>query len=111
MSKLKICNADDLVKNSGVCALIEQGGEEQQVALFYIPNSEQKVFAISNWDPIGNANVLSRGIVGSIGEELVVASPLYKQHFSLTTGQCLEEDASVKTFEVSIEDDAVYIAA
>lgn len=111
MSKLKICNTGDLVKNSGVCALIEKGGEEQQVALFYIPDSEQKVFAISNWDPIGNANVLSRGIVGSVGEELVVASPLYKQHFSLATGKCLEEDASVKTFDVSLEDNAVYIAA
>jgi len=111
MSKQKICSTADLVKNSGVCALLESGGQEQQVALFYVPDTEQKVFAISNWDPLGNANVMSRGIVGSIGEELVVASPLYKQHFSLTTGKCLEEDASVKTFDVSLEDDTVYIAA
>jgi len=111
MSKQKICHADDLVKNSGVCALIEQAGEEQQVALFYIPSSEQKVFAISNWDPIGHANVLSRGIIGSIGDEIVVASPLYKQHFSLATGRCLEEEVSVKTYKVSLEGDAVYIAA
>lgn len=111
MSKQKICSTADLVKNSGVCALLESGGKEQQVALFYVPDTEQKVFAISNWDPLGNANVMSRGIVGSIGEELVVASPLYKQHFSLTTGKCLEEDASVKTFDVSLENDTVYIAA
>jgi nitrite reductase (NADH) small subunit len=38
--------------------------------------------------------VLSRGIVGDINGELVVASPVYKQHFSLLTGRCLE-DASV----------------
>lgn len=111
MSKQKLCNIADLVKDSGVCAIIGDGDQEQQIALFYMPDTEQKVYAISNWDPLGNANVLSRGLIGNIGDELVVASPLYKQHYSLTTGKCLEEDASVKTFDVSLEDDTVYIAA
>jgi nitrite reductase (NADH) small subunit len=35
--------------------------------------------------------VLSRGIVGDVKGELVVASPVYKQHFSLTSGKCLED--------------------
>ncbi|MBX2849358.1 MAG: nitrite reductase small subunit NirD [Acidiferrobacterales bacterium] len=112
MSKQKICNPEDLVKNSGVCTLANVAGQEHQIAVFLVPDTEQKVFAISNWDPLGNANVLSRGVIGNIGDELVVASPLYKQHFSLLSGKCLEdEDVSVSTFPVVLEDDGVYLAA
>lgn len=106
MSRQTICTVNDLVANSGVCALIN----DEQVAIFYLPNTEEKVFAINNWDPCGEANVLSRGIVGSIGEDIVVASPLYKQHFNLKTGACLEEEVSVKTYNISLEDNTVYLA-
>ncbi|HAZ80612.1 MAG TPA: nitrite reductase (NAD(P)H) small subunit, partial [Porticoccaceae bacterium] len=79
---LKICEQTDLVANSGVCAIVEG----QQIALFYLPKEIPTVYAIGNWDPIGKANVLSRGMVGDINQRLVVASPLYKQHFDLQTG-------------------------
>lgn len=105
MSQTVICSRDDLIENSGVCALVNN----QQIALFLLPDTEQKIFAIENWDPIGKANVMSRGMVGSIGEELVVASPLYKQHYSLITGVCIEEDLRLKTYEVAIQDDAVVL--
>ena len=111
MSKQTICTTADLVKNSGICALVELQGEEQQVALFYLPDTEQKLFALGNWDPLGQANVMSRGMVGNIGEELVVASPLYKQHFSLTTGQCIEEEASLPTYTVAFEGENVVLSA
>ena len=111
MTKQKICNTSDLISNSGICALVEANGVEHQIAVFYIPESDKKVFAINNWDPLGQANVLSRGIIGSVDGELVVASPLYKQHFSLISGKCLEEETSVPTYDISVEDDAVYIAA
>lgn len=112
MSKLKICNTEDLVKNSGICALVNIDGSEQQVAIFHVPNTEQQVYAIANWDPLGNANVLSRGLIGNVGDEVVVASPLYKQHFSLSSGKCLEDDeVSVPVFSVSLEDDGVFLAA
>lgn len=111
MNKQKICNLDDLIKNSGVCALATVKGQEQQVAIFHLPDTENKVFAIGNWDPLGKANVMSRGIIGNVGGDIVVASPLYKQHFSLSSGQCLEEDASVPVYEVTLENDEVYIAA
>jgi nitrite reductase (NADH) small subunit len=101
-----ICDKSDLIENSGVCALLN----DEQVAIFYLPATEQKVFAIANWDPIGQANVLSRGIIGDIGGEIVVASPLYKQHFSLTSGQCLEDDsAPVKTYPIALKNDKVVI--
>jgi nitrite reductase/ring-hydroxylating ferredoxin subunit len=32
-----------------------------------------------------------RGIIGDLQGERVIASPIYKQHFSLATGRCLED--------------------
>ncbi len=74
-----VCKLDDIVPNTGVCALV--GGH--QVAVFRL---DDRVYALSNHDPFSRANVLSRGIVGDIKGELVVASPVYKQHFSLASG-------------------------
>jgi len=91
-----ICTKADLTPNVGVCALLE--GE--QVAIFW-EGKNDKLYAVSNYDPIGEANVLSRGIIGSIGDKIVVASPLYKQHFCLESGVCLEEDDhTLKTYNV-----------
>jgi len=81
-----VCDITDLLPNSGICAL----AHGQQVAIFYFPD-ENVIHAIHNYDPIGKANVLSRGVTGDIQGEIVVASPLYKQHFSLITGRCLEQ--------------------
>lgn len=101
-----VCRREDLVAQSGVCARVG----EAQVALFYLPGEEQQVYALNNRDPIGGANVLSRGIVGDVGGRLVVASPLYKQHFDLNTGECLEESGvSVEAYKVRIEGDTVLI--
>lgn len=98
-----VCSVDDLVQNSGVNALIN----DQQVAIFYM---DGKVFAIGNYDPIGKAFVLSRGITGSIGDTLVVASPLYKQHYNLKTGACLEDESvSVPAYEAKIENNTVFV--
>ena len=93
---IDVCDVEDLVSNSGVCALVEG----KQVALFshsLQQGSLEKadVFATSNYDPIGKANVLYRGILGSVSDQLVVASPLYKQRYNLDSGVCLD-DESVK---------------
>ena len=97
------CKLSDLIENSGVCALING----QQVAIFYLPKEMPSVYAIDNFDPIGKANVLYRGIVGDIKGEIVVASPLYKEHYSLTTGKCLEKDAAVRVWSVDVDGDTV----
>ena len=81
---VRVCRLEDIVPDTGVCALV--AGE--QVAVFRV---EEKVYAVGNRDPFSRANVLSRGIVGDLKGELVVASPVYKQHFSLLTGRCLED--------------------
>lgn len=101
-----ICEQKDLVANSGICAMVDG----QQIALFYLPKETPQVYAIGNWDPIGKAHVLSRGMVGDINERLVVASPLYKQHFDLHTGECLEHsEYSVPVYRVELTADKVLL--
>lgn len=101
-----VCDLRDLVAGAGVCVLV---GSEQ-VALFYLPEEDRAVYALSNRDPIGEANVLSRGILGDIGGRLVVASPLYKHHFDLATGACLEDDAvRIPAYAARLEGDSVLI--
>ncbi|MEL6117667.1 nitrite reductase small subunit NirD [Photobacterium sp. SP02] len=106
MSWNRVCDLDALIANSGMGAIV--GG--RQLALFYLPTQEPAVFALDNWDPIGKAFVMARGIVGDIKGEVCVASPLYKQHFSLQTGQCLEQpDVIVPVWPVKVEKGEVWI--
>ncbi len=94
-----------LLPDTGLCALVGR----EQVAIFRDRISDN-IYAISNFDPIGEANVLSRGLIGSIDEELVVSSPLYKQHFDLKTGECLEQPGlRLKTYAVSILKGQIHI--
>lgn len=82
-----VCSRHDLVAQSGVVVWFEG----RQVALFYLPEQDTPVFALDNQDPKSGANVIGRGLVGHLKGELVVAAPLYKQHFSLSDGRCLED--------------------
>ena len=101
-----VCKLADIVPNTGVCALV--GG--RQVAVFRL--DDDSVYAVGNHDPFSRANVLSRGIVGDLKGELVVASPVYKQHFSLTSGQCLEDPGvRVPVFPARLEDGTVMVEA
>ena len=103
-----LCKRQDLVVGSGVCALVDGA----QIALFYLPEEEAQIYALNNRDPIGGAQVLSRGIVGDLSGRLVVASPLYKQHFDLQTGACLEEEGvQVEVYSVRLDGDDVLLAA
>lgn len=101
-----ICALNDITPDTGICALVG----EKQVAVFRF-GSGDTLYAVSNYDPFGKANVLSRGIVGSLGDRPVVASPLYKQHFDLTSGECLEDDqVSIEHFDVRVSDGKVEVA-
>ena len=101
-----VCALDDIVPDTGVCALLGK----RQVAIFRI--GAAGLFAIDNYDPNAGAAVLSRGLVGSLGERIVVASPIYKHHFDLRSGECLEAPAnSVTSYKVRVEDGTVWVAA
>ncbi|EKU81592.1 nitrite reductase (NADH) small subunit [Massilia sp. UYP32] len=103
-----VCLLSDIVPDTGVCALLNG----RQVAVFRVGADEPRVFAIDNYDPNSQAAVLSRGLVGSIGERIVVASPIYKQHFDLQSGECLEAPAhSVASYPARIDGGQVWVAA
>ncbi|PHV04836.1 MULTISPECIES: nitrite reductase small subunit NirD [Rugamonas] len=104
---IAVCDLAEIVPNTGVCALLN----EVQVAVFHLDdNGTPRVFAIENYDPNSQAAVLSRGLVGSLGERIVVASPIYKQHFDLQTGECLEApENSVGTYPARIAEGKVWV--
>jgi nitrite reductase (NADH) small subunit len=108
MSKWKtVCHIEDLVPQTGVCAKLGQ----QQVAIFYCSRTGS-IYATSNYDPVGQANVMSRGIMGSTKGEPIVASPLYKEQYNLRTGICIDSDKlKLKTFPIRVKESLVQIQA
>lgn len=99
----QVCELSFIPDHGGVCALVEG----QQVALFRISD---EVFACDNYDPFSEAFVMSRGIVGDLKDQLCIASPIYKQHFNLLTGQCLEDETvSIKIWETDVVDGIIYV--
>ena len=101
-----VCQEEDIIPDTGICVYFN----DEQVAIFK-ESINNELFAISNFDPNSSANVLSRGIVGSIGERLVVASPIYKQHFCLKTGECLETGTVIKTYAIRVHQGEVQLSA
>lgn len=102
---LPVCGIADILPGTGVCALLGA----RHVAVFRV--GDDRVFAIDNIDPRSGASVLSRGLTGNLGERLVVASPLYKNHFDLRTGECLETPAhSVAAYPVRVRDGVISVS-
>lgn len=101
---IRVCKTEDIVPYSGVAALVRG----RQVAIFRL---QSEFYAISDYDPFSGAYVLARGIVGDRAGVVKVSSPIYKQSFSLLTGECLD-DPSVRlpTYPIQVMDDAVYIS-
>lgn len=103
---INICSIEQLSPDTGVNALVDG----QQVAIFY--SRDEQLFAISNYCPFGKANVMSRGLIGDVDGEMMVASPLYKQRFNLKTGQCLDdEQVQIPVYPIRLENGTVQIAA
>lgn len=103
-----LCSRRDLVANSGVVAWLDG----RQVALFWLPENPQgqQLFAVDNRDPKSGVNVIGRGLIGQIGGELVIAAPLYKQHFRLRDGSCIEyPEQRLDTWQVRFDGDTVEI--
>ena len=104
-----VCPVDAIVPNTGVCALVD----EHPVAVFRVKAADgrDQFHAIDNIDPKNGANVLSRGLVGNLGDNIVVASPLYKHHIVLATGVCLENaDWSVRAHHAEVRDGQVWVS-
>ena len=104
-----ICNESDLTSNIGVCAKVNN----KQVAIFQLEaGTEKKLYAVDNNDPFSGSNILSRGLVGDLKGYDVVASPIYKQHFDLSTGQCLEDEGvSISVYPIRTNNGKIEISA
>lgn len=101
---LTICPLSDLIPFIGARALLGK----RQIALFRVTNDQ--VYAIGAYDPFSDAAVLSRGIVGDLQGQLVVASPIYKHHFNLETGRCLEKPSiGVPVYKARVVDGEVQV--
>jgi nitrite reductase (NADH) large subunit len=99
-----VCKLDIITPESGVCAKVDG----VQIAVFRIQDSQ--VYALSNFDPFADANVISRGIVGDKAGVLKVASPLYKHNFALETGVCLSKpDVVIPRYPVQVVDGMVQV--
>jgi nitrite reductase (NADH) small subunit len=112
VTRVDICSLDQLTPKLGVAALV--GGE--QVAVFRL--ADDRVFAVSNHCPFSGAAVIARGITGSRGDVPTIASPVYKQVFSLEDGRCLDavdtmpvpgRGPDLAVYAVSVDDGRVTI--
>ncbi|WP_129782969.1 nitrite reductase small subunit NirD [Promicromonospora panici] len=119
----RVCLLSDLFPERGAAALFG----DVQVALFRLPDASTapgqgadgaQVYAVQNLDPFSGAHVMSRGIVGTRGGVPTVAAPVYKQVFSLITGECLvaadktpkgDLPPNLTTYPVEIRDGVVHV--
>jgi NAD(P)H-dependent nitrite reductase small subunit len=98
-----VCALDELIEGAGVGALVAG----RQIALFQVHG---RVYALDNFDPASRANVLSRGLTGNLQGERVVASPIYKHHFVLTSGRCIEDSTfNISAYPARVEDGRVRV--
>ena len=102
-----VCTLDDLVPERGAAAMVAG----VQVALYRAHDGT--VYAVQQHDPHSGANVMSRGLLGSLGEVPIVVSPMYKQVYDLRTGACLDsigmEPVALRTWPVRVVDGEVLV--
>ncbi|MBC7211353.1 MAG: nitrite reductase (NAD(P)H) small subunit, partial [Pseudomonas sp.] len=73
------------------CRISCSTSQPMHAASTRLPGQGRELYAVGNRDPRSGANIIGRGLVGSLGATVVVAAPLYKQHFCLQNGNCLED--------------------
>ncbi len=81
-----------------------------------VRTADGAVHAVGNLDPYSGAQVMSRGIVGSIrvdgAERRTIASPMYKQAFDLETGRCTTDPrVNLGVWQVQVRSGVVEIGA
>ena len=101
-----VCALEDIVPNTGVCALVDG----RQIAVVRVGEGD-RIYAIDNFDPFSKAFVISRGIVGDRNGVPKIASPIFKQSFSLETGECLDKPAvSIPIYGARVRDGEVEVS-
>ncbi|HKO51404.1 MAG TPA: nitrite reductase small subunit NirD [Polyangiaceae bacterium] len=99
------CVIDDVAPGSGLAVVV---GDEQ---IAIVRTQGGLLAALSNFDPFSQAFVIARGIVGDRAGVPRIASPIYRQSFSLETGECLEDrNIRLAVFPVRVEGGRIQIA-
>lgn len=100
------CKKDDIPENGGACVLIN--GE--QIAIYNF-KKRNEWYATQNLCPHKQQMALSRGMIGSVGDEPKIACPFHKKTFSLKSGACLSgDDYQIKTYPIKVEGERVFLA-
>ncbi|MEO9805779.1 MAG: nitrite reductase small subunit NirD [Reichenbachiella sp.] len=101
----KVATVEDFPSDGGVC--VEYKG--LQVAVFNF-SRRSEWYATQNLCPHKKQMILSRGMLGSDGDEPKVACPFHKQTFSLKNGNNLNgEHCALATYPVKVEAGQVYV--
>lgn len=104
---IAVCPLEALHPERGVAAILDG----TQIALFRLGGD--RVFAVQQADPYSGSQVMSRGLVGTRGGRVTVASPMFKQVFDLETGECLDtvgkEERALATYPVRLEAGTVHV--
>ncbi|WP_262848816.1 nitrite reductase small subunit NirD [Mumia quercus] len=106
---VRVCAVDALFPDRGAAALVDG----RQVALFRLAgDAPTTVRAIGHRDPYSGANVMARGLVGTVGDVPVVVSPMHKQRFRFDDGCAIDEPGvSVGVWATRVLDGVVEVAA
>ena len=101
----KAAKVSEFPQNGGACVLYRG----LQVAVFNF-SRRGEWYACQNLCPHKKQMILSRGMIGSLGDQPKVACPFHKKTFSLQSGKNLDGDTcDLATYPVKIENDYVYI--
>ena len=99
------CHVNNIPEDGGAGVLLNG----RQIAIFNFTRRGEW-YATDNECPHRQQMALSRGMIGSQGDEPKVACPFHKKTFSLKTGQCLNDDGhQINTFPVKVEEGMVYV--
>lgn len=99
------CSVDKFPVNGGLCFYFAG----LQIAVFNFTRRKEW-YATQNLCPHKNQMILSRGMIGSEGEEPKVACPFHKHTFSLKSGENLNGNVcELATYPVKVEKGMVYV--
>ena len=102
-----VCAVDDITPDTGVAVLIG----DVQIAIVRVGDGDDQIFAVGNYDPFSHAFVIARGIVGDRAGVPKIASPIFKQSFDLTNGQCLDdENVRLPSYPTRVRDGRISIS-
>ena len=101
----KAARVSDFPENAGACVRYKG----LQIAVFNFTRKNEW-YACQNLCPHKKQMILSRGMIGSTGDEPKVACPFHKTSYSLRSGECLNgEEDNISVFPVRIDGGFVYI--